>query len=307
MDELFISQVEEALRAEGLELKGPLIEGKQRHNGSLSDGSSIFVKVLGSTNTSDAFTREIGMAKLLPYAPKPLLEWPLDVAGTFITAWEHVEGNEITCERANEEDATKLVLDLFEIYAIPTEKVRFHVDRLTASTIERRLHVAYIEDKIPASLLKDVETAVRYHAFDFLDSATAMMMREDTVIHGDPHMGNMLKSANGTSRLIDYESVKRAPLEYDLATMFQDLSQINERDDLWVSSYNLFVDMMSYTMGRDVDELLLKELILFKNAQTLTYLIAFGDWDVVASRTSALLEAVKTEAPPERLQKQAGL
>lgn len=307
MDNSFISNVGEALRSEGITFNGPLIEGVQRHNESLSDGKTVFIKVLGHTNTSDAFVREIGMAKLLSFAPRPLLEEPLSVDGRFITAWEYLDGKEVPSHEATEEDVTVLVQNLFEIYSTPIQSVRFHVGALNPEAIERRLNKAYQENRMPETLLKDVETIVQYHALDFLDSVDAKLMREDTLIHGDPHLGNLLKSSDGSTRLIDYESAKKAPIEYDLAAIFQNQSQLYERDSLWIASYYAFLDMASEKMERDIDKALLQKLILFKNAQSLTYLIAFGDWDIVSSRAMALLKSIKTNTPPERLQRQVGL
>lgn len=307
MEKLFISQVEKTLKAEGINLNGPLTQGVKRHNDSLSDGSSVFIKVLGPTNTSDAFVREIGMAKLLSYAPKPLLEEPLNVRGKFITAWEYIEGSEVLCDKATDEDATSLVHNLFEIYETHPNAVRFHVGSLGPEAVERRLNKAYQEGEIPPALFSDIEKVVQYHVLDFLNSATALMMDNSTLIHGDPHMGNLFKSSDGVSRLIDYESAKKAPLEYDLAAIFQNQSQIYNRQDLWESSYSLFSDMAREHTGRPVDDLLLRNLILFKNAQSLTYLISFGDWDVIEDRTTKLLKAIKTNFPPTNLMPQAGL
>jgi thiamine kinase-like enzyme len=307
MEKRFIAEVETTLKAEGISFNGHLKQGLKRHNDSLSDNSSVFVKVLGPTNTSDAFVREIGIAKLLSFAPKPLMEEPLNVRGKFITAWEYIEGKEVLCEEATEEDTTTLVQNLFEIYATPSNAVRFHVGALGPEAIERRLHKAYQEDKIPSSLLKNIETVVQYHVLDFLNSASAYMMSKETLIHGDPHMGNLLKSSDGVSRLIDYESAKKAPIEYDLAAIFQNQSQIHNRQDLWESSYSLFSDLAMETTGKPVDDLLLRNLILFKNAQSLTYLIAFGNWDIIDDRVGKLLKAIKTNFPPTHLMPQVGL
>lgn len=307
MEKLFIEQVETTLKAEGIAFNGPLRQGAKRHNDSLSDGSSVFIKVLGPTNTSDAFVREIGMAKLLSFSPKPLLEEPLNVRGKFITAWEYIDGKEVLCKDATEEDVASLVQNLFEIYETPPHAVRFHVGSLGPEAVERRMNQAYQEGKIPSALFRDIEKTVQYHVLDFLNSATAHMMDKGTLIHGDPHLGNLFKSADGVSRLIDYESAKKSPLEYDLAAIFQNQSQIYNRQDLWESSYSLFSDMALENTGRPVDDLLLRNLILFKNAQSLTYLISFGDWDVIEDRTMKLIKAIKTNFPPANLMPQVGL
>jgi thiamine kinase-like enzyme len=39
------------------------------------------------------------------------------------------------------------------------------------------------------------------------------------VIHGDPHVGNLLRDRTGTVRLIDFESVAWGPREWDLAVL----------------------------------------------------------------------------------------
>ena len=306
MEKHFISQVETTLRTQGISFKGSLTQGIKRHNDSLSDGSTVFIKALGSTNTSDAFVREIGMSNLLSFAPKSLLDEPLNVCGRFITVWEYIEGREVICTEANEEDITGLIQSLFEIYKVPLHKVRFYVGPLGPEAVERRLTRAYQENKIPAALLRDIETVVQYHVIDFLNSAVGSMMDNNILVHGDPHIGNLLKSPNGVSRLIDYESARRAPLEYDLAVIFQNQSQIYNRQDLWESSYNLFSTLALQNTGKPVDDLLLRNLILFKNAQSLTYLITFNDWDVIDDRVGKLIKAIKTNSPPPHLIPQTG-
>lgn len=320
-----LNAVREAFESYGIVFSEPLSHGLKRHNDSISDNSSIFIKVLGHSNNLEAFQRELGAAELFPYAPQPLIPEVVFVGAEDsesgrvpCTAWVFYEGVDVNPRTFTEAKATELGGLLRRVYVTPLDTAHFAIPTVNFAAINRRIVQARkATPEHYQNRLSDVIQLVDYAENLLLQLNQSKKVRK-AMIHGDPHLGNVIElteagkqqllAASGVHptslMLLDYESMKAGPIEYDLACLYQNLIQVCDNSTAYNALVKCFEDVSHELYGSGLDEEVLNAYIQFRNVSTLTYLLSFQNWDLICSRLDALLPMMKTGVPPLRLDEQ---
>lgn len=288
-----VADARKEVLALGLVPQGEIVVQEVSHNVSITDNSTFFIKVLGKANKLENFLTEMEAATIIDGAPQLLL--PSNTVSIFsqpATVWKYIKGVTPTLETVTEPQLKSLVKQLAAIRKADSNKFTYVRDlKQVATTVKRRLGSEKAQ-AMPSSLLKELEALVDAFVIPMAYSPS----QSRTLAHSDAHLENMLILENGEVKLIDYESLKLAPPELDLAGLYQNLVQTGHRPDL----YKIVEEEFSNYL--DVDRNLLREITLMRNVSTTTYCVSFGNWDVVQARVNALKESLKTGMPPTSMQ-----
>lgn len=283
--------IEEALlelRTRGIHPMGIVTLGANSHNITVTDNSSFFIKIMGSYNN---INMEMLAAQVIPNTPQLLLSEMVTIANRPATVWKYINGVTPSLNILTEKNIHAIMKQINIIQkANPSSLPPIRDLSQVLSTVNRRL-ASDEALSMPQSLQRDLRVLVD----NFVKPISQRGTQGNVVCHSDIHIGNTMILPNGTLQVIDYESLKLAPPEMDLACLYHDLTQLHNRPDL----YQLAED--EFKTQNILNEELLREMILMKNVSTTTYTIAFGDLSVVADRVNALKQSLKTGNPPEKL------
>jgi thiamine kinase-like enzyme len=271
--------------------KGIITLSVDSHNITVTDNSSFFIKIMGSSNNITSFKMEMLAAQVIPNTPQLLLNDMITIASHPATVWKYINGATPSLENLTEENIRSTVRQINIIHKTNPSRLPLIRDlSQVLSTVNRRLGSEKALS-MPQSLQNDLRRLVD----TFVEPISQRGSQGAVVCHSDVHIGNIMIHPDGSLQVIDYESLKLAPAELDLACFYHDMVQLNNRSDL----YQLAED--EFKVQNSLDEELLRKVILMKNVSTTTYTIAFGNWSVVADRVSALTRSLKTGEPPETL------
>lgn len=284
--------------------EGEISYGIKRHNDSATDGKSIFIKLLGESNSVEAFQRELAAARIFPFAPQPKISKIVTITADSerepvpATLWNFIDGQEMDPKNVSVQNALELVDTLFNIYAFPVAKMTLPLSRINADAIQKRINQAPAH--MPISLQNDIKKLINYIGVN-IEELLARHFYTEVIAHGDPHLGNVLQLGDNTIKLIDYESIKITPIEFDLACMFQSLVQFHGNEHSYEIAKSNFNERKLELLGEPIDEKLLDLLISFRNISSTTYLISFGNWELINKRVQSLLPMLSGVSYPERI------
>jgi hypothetical protein len=299
-----IQSIYDTLAKHNIHPQGVITHGIKRHNDSATDGKSIFVKMLGESNSIESFHRELAAAKMFPFAPQPIIDEVAriksDSSDNLIpaTLWEFINGQEIDVARISEKQILHLMDTLFRVYKFPLEEVTVPLSRINADAIKRRMVKA--SPQMPVNLRKDVEKLINFMGLN-IEELLAQHSYTEVIAHGDPHIGNILQVDENTVKLIDYESIKITPIEFDLACIFQSLVQFHDNEKIYNVAKSDFAERKIDYLGSPINEKLLDLCISFRNISSTTYLISFENWELIDNRVQSLLPMLKGASYPERI------
>lgn len=261
------------------------------HNMTVTDGSSFFVKILGLANSLENFNMEILASKKIANTPQLLLLEPISINSRPATVWKYINGVTPSIDDLTPQNIKAIILQL-EIIRKTNLKDFPRIRNLSqvASTANRRL-ASEKGLSMPRSLQKELRVLVDTFILPMSEGA----LQGEVICHSDVHAGNIMILPDGVLQVIDYESLKLAPPEQDLACLYQNLVQLGGRNDLYEIAEEEFLAF------RSIDKDLLRRIILMRNVSTTTYTIAFGDWDLVADRAREISKSIKTSTPPLRI------
>jgi aminoglycoside phosphotransferase (APT) family kinase protein len=134
---------------------------------------------------------------------RPFVDVPVVVDGCVVSFWEYLAD-------ARSADLVTLASCLRRLHAVP---------RRHASLLTRVEPFAYFDERLAAApTLGEADRAFLTELRDKLAAewARATFDLGDAVIHGDAHMDNLMKAADGRLAFIDLETVCIGPPEWDL-------------------------------------------------------------------------------------------
>lgn len=238
-----LDSVYEALKWYRIHPTKELEYGVKRHNDSMTDNESIFIKILGETNNVGSLQCELDAATIFPHAPQPLVDEIIFITHNVdgkrflpATAWKYINGSALTPSQITGDQVEKITQDLFKIYAHPVDSLKFEVKPVNSEAVMSR--ISQVPRTIPTALYADVLKLAQWFN-ETIKSDLRITQNNQMLVHGDPHAGNVLITAKG-AELIDYESMKHAPLEFDLACLHQNYSQIHGNSNAYQHFFTTF-------------------------------------------------------------------
>lgn len=292
MDKTILPKLLHVLHAYGHSPGADLYIREDSHNISVTDKQTFFAKVLGDHNDQANLVLEALASKHIPEGSQLLQPEIVSIEGTIVTVWKYLKGVTPEIDDLTEEHVTEWMRKLALIRQVqpvllPNLKGFAH----TSATIRRRLD----KTKQMGLLNKDMESSFEQLIEAFVTPVENHNFRNAVICHSDVHTGNLMILENGELIVIDYESLKLVPAEFDLAGIYQQFVQIEQRKEVFD------IVQAAFAKTTPLDKDLLDRLILLRNVSTATYALSKGEVDVAAQRVDVLKRSATTMRPPETL------
>lgn len=292
MDKTILPKLLHVLHAYGHNPGADLYIREDSHNVSVTDKETFFAKVLGDHNDQANLVLEALASKHIPEGSQLLQPEIVSIEGTIVTVWKYLKGvtpeiDDLTEEHVSEWMRKLALIRQVQPVLLPNLKGFAH----TSATIRRRLD----NTKKSGLLNKDMEASFEQLIETFVTPVENYNFKNAVICHSDVHTGNLMILDNGDLIVIDYESLKLVPAEFDLAGIYQQFVQIEQRTDVF--------DLVQAEFAKitPLDKDLLDRLILLRNVSTATYALSKGEVDVASQRVEVLTQSLKTMRPPKSL------
>lgn len=248
------------------------------NNYGLHDNETVFVKVLGKGNLPEALIKEVNVANLVNYAPKPLTS-VLSSNGLTFSVWEYVPSKQLTTSEANLMHMASISECLEELYSVDVKKLGLDFKGFQPHVPLERLHL--IKSLSPEALWNQTHAYLNSNLYKLCEDLN-FSISEPVLVHSDLGFRNMLvKNSDGECVLIDHESVHLSDRQYDLATLYQYFVQYAGRDDLFQHMLKVYIS--DFLPRGEVDWDMFNNMLMFKNIMGLTYSLKKQKWDFAAS------------------------
>lgn len=292
MDKTILPKLLHVLRAYGHSPGPDFYIREDSHNISVTDNETFFAKILGDHNDQANLVLEALASKHIPEGSQLLQPEIVSIDGTIITVWKYLKGITPGIDDLNQEYVAEWMRKLalirqVEPILLPTLKGFAH----TSQTIRRRLG----KTKQAGLLTKDMESSFGRLVEAFVAPIENYNFKHAVICHSDAHTGNLMILETGDLIVIDYESLKLVPAEFDLAGIYQQFVQIEHRADMFE------LVRTEFAKTAPLDRELLDRLILLRNVSTATYALSKGEVAVAAQRVDELTKSLQTMRPPEKL------
>lgn len=291
MDIVFLNLVTDELAQIGVVPQDKLIVSENNHNVSVTDNQTFFVKILGTTNIIKSFHTEIAASKHIPETPQLLHNKIITIGGKPAVIWKFINGFTPTVDTVTVDHMKQFSQQLIRTHKVnPSLFPQLDTLNRVVTNIKRRMATEQAQE-LPVSVLHDLNRLVDTFVIPVVEAAVFAQKR---VCHSDTHIGNMLITEASKVMIIDYESLKFAPVEMDLAGLYQNLVQGYNRQDL----FNVCLNEISET--ERFNKVLFKQIVLMRNVSTTTYVIAH-DQELAIERINVLTQSLKTRELPQLL------
>jgi hypothetical protein len=245
--------LEQACRFVGLDPSGAILARLGENAMYRLPGESVMVRI---GRSEEAARKEAHVAKWFAShefcAVRPTGDWdqPVIVDGLPVTFWEFIH------EDMRPVTSADLGQMLRQLHALP-EPTSFQLPGFSPMPkVEERIH------RLPERLLSRADAEFLLHRRHEIatEFTTLEFVLPPGPVHGDAHAGNLMRSANGTIKLIDFEDFCYGPREWDVAVeavRYQSLGWVNESDyRSYVAEYGFdVIDWPGFRVVRAAREL----------------------------------------------------
>jgi hypothetical protein len=272
-------ELKTALKEAGVVFDGNLRLVSTGNNISFSDYKSVFVKVLSSYEDNPKFLiQEHYLTFTHSKIMKPLTKSPLKLylsSGEilWVTVWNYVSHIIRSPESLFKEDGKLIGKELLDFYS----KTPLSPLALTSGWATKKSMDNLSSLDVPSDIAVTLNYLADVAMFDLEQNLSAKNVQDLVLVHGDPHVQNVLWLNENTVRLIDFESIKYEYVECDLACFYQSLVQINNRIDVFDALLEKVKSVYS------VDLTVLEAYVRARNVTAISFMCRSQNWDIVRS------------------------